>query len=104
MASISGPSVSAASPSAVSTAIEWRDLAFLGLVALLPLYAAQFGVGNQVEQFALIERIRDPLFARGDFYVDSAAHLGQPRYYYAAAMAWLADATSLAAAVHIAAF
>lgn len=81
-----------------------RDLAVLAIVALLPLYAAQFGVGNQVEQFALIERLRDPLFARGDFYVDSAASLGQPRYYYALAMSWFAGATSLATAVHVAAF
>ncbi|MBK6721045.1 MAG: hypothetical protein IPG62_14490 [Sphingomonadales bacterium] len=70
----------------------------------MPLYAGQFGVGNQVEQFALIERLRDPLFARGDFYVNSATVLGQPRYYYALAMSWIAGATSLATAVHTAAF
>lgn len=81
-----------------------RDLWVLAIVALLPLYAGQFGVGNQVEQFALIERLRDPLFARGDFYVDSAANLGQPRYYYALVMMWLSQATSLPMAVHLAAF
>ncbi len=59
-----------------------RIVLFLFLIAFLPLFAIQFGVGNQLEQFSLIERLRNPGFAPGDFYLDSAAVLGQPRYYY----------------------
>lgn len=70
----------------MSTALEpqehrGRDVAFLMLVAALPVVGFQFGLGNQVEQFPLVERLADPSFLAGDFYVDSGSGFG-PRTYY----------------------
>ncbi len=62
----------------------------LGLIALIPVLGFQFGVGNQVEQFSIIERMRNADFATGDFYIDSASQFG-PRFYYSAMMAALAN-------------
>ena len=61
--------------------LSTRDITLLAVLTALPLLGYQFGVGNQVEQFAIIERLRDPNFIAGDFYTDSAATFG-PRYYY----------------------
>lgn len=71
----------------------------LVLLAFVPLLGAQFGIGNQVEQFSIIERLRDPGFALNDFYVDSATGFG-PRFYYAQAMARLAAVLPLPVLVH----
>ena len=61
--------------------LSTRDITLLAVLTALPLLGYQFGVGNQVEQFPIIERLRDPHFIAGDFYTDSAATFG-PRYYY----------------------
>ena len=58
-----------------------RDITLLAVLIALPLLGYQFGLGNQVEQFPIVERLRDPNFIVGDFYTDSAATFG-PRYYY----------------------
>ena len=58
-----------------------RDITLLAVLTALPLLGYQFGLGNQVEQFPIVERLRDPNFIVGDFYTDSAATFG-PRYYY----------------------
>ncbi len=60
---------------------QWRSVAALCLVAMLPLIGYQFGLGNQVEQLTLVGRLLDPSYLRGDFYVDSAIGFG-PRFYY----------------------
>lgn len=80
-----------------------QRVSVLGLVALVPFIGAQFGYGNQIEQFSIIARLQDPLFAQGDFYVDSASGFG-PRIYYAKVMAWIAGALPLAFIVHLLAF
>jgi hypothetical protein len=58
-----------------------RDITLLAVLTALPLLGYQFGVGNQVEQFPIVERLRNPDFIAGDFYTDNAATFG-PRYYY----------------------
>lgn len=81
--------------------IQWpvgRDLWFLVLLALLPILGYQFGVGNQIEQFSLVQRVLDPGFIRGDFFVDSSVGFG-PRYYFVRVVAALASVTSVPAAV-----
>lgn len=75
-----------------------RDLAFLALLAMLPLLGYQFGIGNQVEQFPIVLRLADPTFLAGDFYVDSAAKFG-PRFYYSAFLALLTKAAPLPAVI-----
>lgn len=65
-----------------------RDAAYLAILAVIPMLGYQFGVGNQVEQFAIIKRMLDPSFAAGDFFLDSAAGFG-PRFYYSAFLAAL---------------
>lgn len=72
---------------------------FLALLACVPLLGTLFGYGNQVEQFSIIARLRDPAFLAGDFYVDSAARFG-PRIYYARALAWLSGTLPLPLVVH----
>ena len=74
--------------------LSGRDIALLAVLTSLPLLGYQFGVGNQVEQFPIIERFRDPNFLAGDFYTDSAAAFG-PRYYYSLLIAVLTNAASL---------
>ena len=44
-----------------------RDIAFLLILTAVPVLGYQFGMGNQVEQFPIIERFRDPNFILGDF-------------------------------------
>ncbi|MEE9428450.1 MAG: DUF6798 domain-containing protein [Paracoccaceae bacterium] len=75
--------------------ITGTDLFYLALLSLLPLIGAQFGYGNQAEQIPVIQRLFDPDYLPGDFFVDSAAVLGQPRYYYAAFFASLERWVSL---------
>ena len=74
--------------------LSGRDIAVLAMLTALPLLGYQFGVGNQVEQFPIIERFRDPNFLVGDFYTDSAAEFG-PRYYYSLLLSLLTSAASL---------
>ncbi|MGV6847691.1 MAG: DUF6798 domain-containing protein [Marinibacterium sp.] len=81
--------------------IDWRIGLYLLLLAALPLFGVQFGVGNQIEQFPIIERLRDPGFAMGDFFLDSASAVGQPRYYYSALMAALTTLAPLYMVVHV---
>ena len=77
----------------------WRVPLLLGLMALIPLIGAQFGYGNQIEQFSIVERLRDPAFARGDPYVDAASAFG-PRIYYAHLLAGLSAWLPLHWVVH----
>jgi hypothetical protein len=74
--------------------LSGRDVALLAVLTALPLLGYQFGMGNQVEQFPIIERLRDPSFIAGDFYTDSAATFG-PRYYYSMLLSLLTSAASL---------
>lgn len=79
---------------------RWQDnLLFLGLLSVLPLLGAQFGSGNQIEQFAQIARVLNPDAMPGDLYVDGDTGFS-PRFYYVHLMAWLASLTSLPIAVH----
>ena len=50
--------------------LSGRDVALFAVLTALPLLGYQFGMGNQVEQFPIIERFRDPNFLVGDFYTD----------------------------------
>ena len=63
------------------TRLSSRDIVLLVILTALPVLGYQFGMGNQVEQFPIIERLRDPNFIIGDFYTDSAVQFG-PRSYY----------------------
>jgi hypothetical protein len=74
--------------------LSTRDIALLAVLTALPLLGYQFGVGNQVEQFPIVERLRDPHFIAGDFYTDSAATFG-PRYYYSLLLSVLTRIASL---------
>ena len=74
--------------------LSTRDITLLAVLAALPLLGYQFGVGNQVEQFPIVERLRDPHFIAGDFYTDSAATFG-PRYYYSLLLSVLTRIASL---------
>lgn len=76
-----------------------REIAFIFLTACLYLLFPQFGIGNQVEQFSLVQRMIDPNFAIGDFYIDSAIEAGQPRYYYSVFLAIVSKLVSLPTAV-----
>ncbi len=71
-----------------------RDMTLFALLTALPLLGYQFGMGNQVEQFPIIERLRDPNFIAGDFYTDSATTFG-PRYYYSLLLGLLTSVASL---------
>ncbi len=77
----------------------WEVALFLVLLAAVPMLGAVFGYGNQVEQFSIIARLRDPELLAGDLYVDSAASFG-PRIYYAQALAWLNGFMPLPLIVH----
>ncbi|SLN75964.1 DUF6798 domain-containing protein [Ruegeria meonggei] len=72
---------------------------FLALLALMPLMGTLFGYGSQAEQLPIVERLRDPNFLTGDFYVNSAAQFG-PRIYYAHVLAWLHDILPLPLITH----
>ena len=72
---------------------------FLALLALMPLMGTLFGYGSQAEQFPIVERLRDPDFLTGDFYVNSAAQFG-PRIYYAHVLAWMHDILPLPLITH----
>lgn len=74
--------------------LSTRDITLLAVLTALPLLGYQFGVGNQVEQFPIVERLRDPHFIAGDFYTDSAATFG-PRYYYSLLLSVLTRIASL---------
>ena len=74
--------------------LSGRDVALFAVLTALPLLGYQFGMGNQVEQFPIIERLRDPKFIAGDFYTDSATTFG-PRYYYSLLLSLLTSAASL---------
>ena len=74
--------------------LSTRDITLLAVLTALPLLGYQFGVGNQVEQFPIVQRLRDPHFIAGDFYTDSAARFG-PRYYYSLLLSVLTRIASL---------
>src|SRR5215218_1103421 len=74
--------------------LSTRDITLLAVLTALPLLGYQFGVGNQVEQFPIVERLREPHFIAGDFYTDSAATFG-PRYYYSLLLSVLTRIASL---------
>ncbi len=79
---------------------DWQNqLVLLALLAVLPMIGAQFGYGNQIEQFSIVMRLLDPAALPSDFYVDASVHFG-PRYYYARVLAALASVFGLAVAVH----
>ena len=44
----------------------WEIVLFLSLLAVIPMMGALFGYGNQVEQFSIIARLRDPGMLAGD--------------------------------------
>lgn len=75
-----------------------RDITLLAVLTALPLLGYQFGLGNQVEQFPIVERLRDPNFLIGDFYTDSAVTFG-PRYYYSLLLSLLTSVASLSVVV-----
>ncbi len=77
----------------------WGVALFLTLLASVPMLGAVFGYGNQVEQFSIIARLRDPGLLAGDLYVDSGVGFG-PRIYYAQALAWLNGFMPLPLIVH----
>ncbi len=92
------------SPSgAFDTGAERRMLLLLVLIALLPTIGYQFGWGNQIEQFPIIERLKDPTYLARDVYVDSAAAFG-PRIYYARALSLLTDVLPLPAVIAVLSF
>lgn len=82
------------------TKLDRRDIALLALLTALPALGYQFGIGNQIEQFSIVERLRDPTFLQGDFYVDSAAGFG-PRYYHALVLSFLSRFAPLPAVVFV---
>ena len=71
-----------------------RDITLLAVLTALPLLGYQFGLGNQVEQFSIVERFRDPDFIAGDFYTDSATAFG-PRYFYSLLLSLLTSIAPL---------
>jgi hypothetical protein len=78
-------------------------LLLLALIAALPVIGYQFGWGNQIEQFPIIERLKDPTYLSRDFYVDSASAFG-PRIYYARALALLTEVLPLPAVIFVLSF
>lgn len=79
---------------------DWQNqFVLLALIAVIPMIGAQFGYGNQIEQFSTVMRLLDPSAMPGDFYVDASASFG-PRYYYVHVLAALAGVLSLPVAVH----
>ena len=80
--------------------LSGRDITLLAILTAIPLLGYQFGMGNQVEQFTIIERLRDPHFLAGDFYTDSASQFG-PRYYYSLLLSWLTAVGSLPLVVFV---
>ncbi len=79
---------------------DWQNnLPLLAILAFLPLIGAQFGLGNQVEQFSLIARILNPDLMPGDLYVEEAIGFG-PRFYYVHLMAAIVGVVGLPVAVH----
>ncbi len=79
---------------------DTKAVIYLILLAAFPLVDYHFGVGNQVEQFAIIARMIDPAFAAGDFYIDNAVGFG-PRFYYSKFMTVFVAATSIPVAVFV---
>ncbi|QNP43228.1 hypothetical protein H9L15_15130 [Sphingomonas daechungensis] len=77
-----------------------RDIAFLVILTAIPVLGYQFGMGNQVEQFPIIERLRDPNFIVGDFYTDSAVRFG-PRFYYSWFVSFLTHIAPLAVVIFL---
>lgn len=79
---------------------DWQNqFVLLALIAVIPMIGAQFGYGNQIEQFSTVMRLLDPQAMPGDFYVDASTAFG-PRYYYAHVLAALAGVLGLPLAVH----
>lgn len=79
---------------------DWRQHSLLLLlIAVLPMIGAQFGYGNQIEQFSTVMRLLDPGAMPGDFYVDASISFG-PRFYYVHMLASLAGLLGLPIAVH----
>jgi len=77
-----------------------RDIAFLLILTAVPVLGYQFGMGNQVEQFPIIERFRDPNFIVGDFYTDSAVQFG-PRFYYSHLVSFLTKVAPLPVVIFV---
>lgn len=77
-----------------------RMLLFLIILAILQFFGLTFADGNQLEQFSIISRILDESFAPDDFFLNSAAVPGQPRYYYSLLIAWLTKVATLETVVH----
>lgn len=75
-------------------------LLFFLLLSLLQFIGLTFAEGNQLEQFSIVERILDNSFAPNDFFLDSAARPGQPRYYYCLLLAWLTTVAPLSVVIH----
>lgn len=79
---------------------DWRQHSLLlVLIAVLPMIGAQFGYGNQIEQFSTVMRLLDPGAMPGDFYVDASVSFG-PRFYYVHLLAKLTSLLGLPVAVH----
>ena len=95
------PDIQKAALTVPTLKITGTDFFYLALLSLLPLIGAQFGYGNQAEQIPVIQRLFDPDYLPGDFFVDSAAVLGQPRYYYAAFFAFLERWISLPVLIQV---
>ena len=80
--------------------MDWQHhFVLLALIAVLPMIGAQFGYGNQIEQFSTVMRLLDSAAMPGDFYVDASTSFG-PRYYYVHMLAALSSLLSLPVAVH----
>ena len=79
---------------------DWQSqFPLLALIAVIPMIGAQFGYGNQIEQFSTVMRLLDPAAMPGDFYVDASVEFG-PRFYYAHLLAAVAGVLGLPVAVH----
>lgn len=73
---------------------------YLIFLAAIQFIGLTFGEGNQVEQFSIIARLLEPSFASNDFFLNSAAELGQPRYYYSLIIAGLTKLAPLAVIIN----
>ena len=74
---------------------------YLLFLAAIQFIGLTFGEGNQVEQFSIVGRLLDPSFATSDFFLNSSAEPGQPRYYYAMIIAGLTKLAPLTLVTHV---